>query len=147
MKAIALHQNNILKASSILLILLWSSTGLSKILEFAEFKQQVITILGENMAKPVSIAIPSLELTAAMTIPFGKTRTFGLYLSLILMATFTAYVILVITGYFGPAPCTCGGVITALSWKQHLIVNIILLLIVLYSLFTLKKRKEAAVTP
>jgi len=147
MKATALHQNNILKASSILLILLWSSTGLSKILEFAEFKQQLITILGEDMAKPVSIVIPSLELIAAMTIPFGKTGTLGLYLSLILMTTFTAYVILVITGYFGPAPCTCGGIITALSWKQHLIVNIILLLIVLYSFFNLQKRKEAAVTP
>jgi len=147
MKPTAAHQNNTLKASSILLILLWSSTGLSKILEFAEFKQQLTTILGEDMAKPVSVAIPSLELTAAMTIPFGKTRTFGLYLSLILMATFTAYVILVITGYFGPAPCTCGGIITALSWKQHLIVNLTLLLIVVYSLFTLRKRKGAAVTP
>lgn len=146
MKPTAAHQNNILKASSILLILLWSSTGLSKFLEHTEFAKQVTTILGEDMSKPISIAIPSLELVAAVTISFQKTRTFGLYLSLVLMAAFTAYVILVITGYFGPAPCTCGGIITALSWKQHLAVNIIFLLITLCSLFTLK-RKEAAVTP
>lgn len=142
MKATAAHQNNILKASSILLILLWSSTGLSKFLEHTEFTKQITIILGEDMSKPASIAVPSLELVAAITIPFQKTRTFGLYLSLILMAAFTAYVILVITEYFGPAPCTCGGIITALSWKQHLIVNLILLLIVVYSLFYLKKERR-----
>lgn len=146
MKPTAAHQNNILKASCILLILLWSSTGLSKLLEYSQFTEQITTILGEDLAKPVSITIPSLELIAAMTLPFQKTRTFGLYLSLTLMTAFTAYVILVITGYFGPAPCTCGGIITALSWKQHLAINIILLLITLYSLFILQKRKEAAVT-
>lgn len=147
MKPTATRKNNILKASSILLILLWSSTGLSKILEHTEFTKQISIILGEDLSKPVSIAIPSLELLAAITIPFLNTRIFGLYLSLILMTAFTAYVILVLTGYFGPAPCTCGGIITALSWKQHLIVNLILLLIVVYSLFILQKRKEAAVTP
>jgi len=142
MKPTAAHQNNILKASSILLILLWSSTGLSKILEHTEFTKQITIILGEDLSKPVSIAIPSLELLAAITIPFQNTRTFGLYLSLILMAAFTAYVILVLTGYFGPAPCTCGGIITALSWRAHLAVNFILLLIVVYSLFTLKKERR-----
>lgn len=147
MRGSASYRDNILKLSCILLILLWSSTGLSKLIEYSQFTKQITRILGEEMAKLVSVAIPSLELVAAMTLPFQKTRTFGLYLSLILMAAFTAYVILVLTGYFGPAPCTCGGIITALSWKQHLAVNIILLIIVLYSLFTLQKRKEAAVTP
>lgn len=146
MKPTASHQNHILKACLILLILLWSSTGLSKILGFAEFTRQLIHILGEELSIPASVAIPLLELAAAVTIAFQKTKVFGLYISVFLLTAFTAYVILVLAGYFGPAPCTCGGIITALSWKQHLIVNIILLSITLYSLFTLK-RKEAAVTP
>ncbi|QPH40552.1 MauE/DoxX family redox-associated membrane protein [Pedobacter endophyticus] len=142
MKATAIHQNHIPKASAILLIMLWSSTGLSKILGYTEFTRQLTSILGEQLSLPVSMAVPTVELIAAVTIAFQKTRVLGLYLSLMLLTVFTAYLALVILGYYRTAPCTCGGIITALSWKGHLLVNMILLFLVLYLLLTLKKERS-----
>jgi hypothetical protein len=45
------------------------------------------------------------------------------------MGAFTGYVALVLTGIFGRIPCSCGGIVSALGWGEHLILNIALLTI------------------
>jgi len=146
MKPITFQKQHIISLGYALLILLWSYTGLSKLTDQAAFEKQVITLLSVSHPEPISIGIPVLEVLTAFSLVWNRTRVPGLYLSLLLITAFTAYVALVIAGYFGPAPCSCGGIIAALSWKAHLIVNISILSLVLYLLFH-QNRKEAAVTP
>ncbi|MFD2036380.1 MauE/DoxX family redox-associated membrane protein, partial [Belliella marina] len=68
--------------------------------------------------------LPPIELITAFLLVIPKWRLRGLYLSLLMMATFTAYIAIVMTGIFGRIPCTCGGVVSKLTWSQHLIFNL-----------------------
>lgn len=71
-------------------------------------------------------AIPFSEILTACFLLIPWTRKTGLWLSFLLMLLFTAYL-----GYMlmsgKPLPCNCGGVISALTWKQHLLFNLFFL--------------------
>ncbi|MCX2476930.1 hypothetical protein OQZ33_21530 [Pedobacter sp. MC2016-05] len=140
-------RRNLITLGYALLILLWSYTGLSKIIDHTDFQNQLERIFPSPSAIAIAIGIPILEIAAAVSLAFKSFRTPGLYLSLLLMAIFTIYVYIVVAGYLSKAPCSCGGIISALSWKAHLVINILFLFLVIYLLFTRKKGKEVAVTP
>ncbi|MCX2477198.1 hypothetical protein OQZ33_22885 [Pedobacter sp. MC2016-05] len=140
MKPTTFQKPHLISLAYALLILLWSYTGLSKLIDHAAFEKQVTTLLTEKYPESISIGIPVLEILTAFSLVWNSTRMLGLYLSVLLMTAFTAYVALVIAGHFGPAPCTCGGIISALSWKAHLILNITILSLVLYLLFHQKQK-------
>lgn len=107
-------------------IFLFTYTALSKFFDFKNFTN----ILGQSpLIGKVNIllgwALPLLELMTAVLLFFPKTRLSGLYASLFLMCVFTIYIGYMIT--FAPhLPCSCGGVIRQLTWKQHLLLNILL---------------------
>ncbi|RZM24702.1 MAG: hypothetical protein EOO88_21925 [Pedobacter sp.] len=142
MKPTDFQKQHLIKLAYALLILLWSYTGLSKLIDNAAFEKQVTTLISAEHPKPISIGIPLLEVLTAFSLVWHRTRKLGLYLSLLLMAAFTTYVSLVIAGYFGPAPCSCGGIISALGWKSHLLINITFLCLVLYLLYTKKTERR-----
>ncbi|MFY7839209.1 MAG: MauE/DoxX family redox-associated membrane protein, partial [Lacibacter sp.] len=61
-----------------------------------------------------------------LLMPF--TRKLGLLISTSLVATFTFYLAYMI--FFTPElPCSCGGILKDLNWTEHLILNIVLLVI------------------
>lgn len=111
---------------SILLILLFVYTAVSKLSDFETFR-------GQMKAQPVagwisSIAVwtlPSVEMITGILLTFSRTRLIGLCISLALMLTFTGYVSLALAGAFGTIPCSCGGIIGSLSWQDHLAVNLV----------------------
>jgi hypothetical protein len=47
----------------------------------------------------------------------------ALYASLTLMTIFTAYIIAILQFSY-TIPCSCGGVLSKLSWQTHLVFNI-----------------------
>ena len=93
------------------------------------------------MATLGSWLITFIELCVALLIAWPKTRLKGLYGALALMLLFTGYTVAIL--FFAPyTPCSCGGVISLLSWEQHLIFNIVFLLLsVLGTRMSLKKQK------
>ncbi|MEQ8421197.1 MAG: hypothetical protein RIB64_14400, partial [Arenibacter algicola] len=59
----------------------------------------------------------------------------GFYGVLGLMLLFTGYTVAIV--FFAPyRPCSCGGVISLLSWEQHLVLNAILLLLALMAIWS-----------
>ncbi len=74
-------------------------------------------------------ALPLAEIIAVILLVINTTRLLGLYLSLLLMTLFTGYVLVVLLDLFGRIPCSCGGVIELLGWKEHLVFNVFFLLI------------------
>jgi len=136
----------ILQAIVSLLILLWVYAALSKLTDIDQFtreiKQQHLPLL---TAQTAVWLLPTIELIAATLLIFPKWRRTGLLLSSILMFTFTIYIILVLSGYFKNIPCSCGGVLKQLGWRNHLIFNIFFLVLGIMGIH-LSKRKEDAVT-
>jgi len=93
--------------------------------------------LGRHMIS-ISIAIPGVELITAGLLIIPRTRIYGFIAATVLMALFTIYVGYVIY-YADNQPCSCGGIIRNLTWPQHLVFNIILLLLAISGTILSKK--------
>jgi len=125
-----LQKTNIVdKVSKLLLILLFAYTGSSKLLGHQLFLSQLMQIQMLNtIAAPVSFLLPAVEILTAIFLAIDKMEILGLWLAAFLMTTFTIYVagMLILKSSL---PCTCGGVISSMTWKQHLLFNIFFMLL------------------
>ena len=120
-----MKKNTIVELISSLLMFLFLYTALSKLLEFDKFKYQIgqspfIT----NISWLVIWSIPLAEIITSIFLIFKRTRLAGLYLSFFLLLLFTGYVFIMLR-YSSYLPCSCGGVLSIMSWKQHLIFNLL----------------------
>lgn len=140
------HTSLITEIIGYLLILLFVFAGVTKFMEGDRFFNNLNNspiIPGKAIATILSWAVPILEIVVATLIAWPKTRLKGLYGALGLMILFTLYVAGIV--FFSPyAPCSCGGIITLLSWPQHLILDmgLILLSIIGIKLYMYRKRNE-----
>lgn len=106
-----------------LLVILFIYTGLNKLLDYDSFSFQ----LGrspylQNFSRPVALLLPPAELLVALALIIKRTRLAGFYASFFLMSLFTGYVAIMLSlSYY--LPCSCGGILQALSWQEHLVVN------------------------
>jgi hypothetical protein len=108
---------------SSLLILLFAYTSFSKLLTLDQFSSVLsrMPLIG-NGAGVLAFAIPLAELGIVLLLLFERTRYRGLKLSLALLVLFTIYLLHMVL--FAPhMPCSCGGVISKMSWKQHVLFN------------------------
>lgn len=108
-----------------LLILLFLYAGISKFLDFKRFIDQMNNQPLPNSWTPYLVwGIPLLEITISILLLFEYTRLLALYASLIVMLLFTFYTGIILLHFFPYIPCTCGGVIQKLTWRQHLALNL-----------------------
>jgi uncharacterized membrane protein YphA (DoxX/SURF4 family) len=107
------------------LLLLFLYASLSKFLDFHTFTGEM---LNQPLPHPLSHFliwfIPVTEIGMCIALLFEHTRLFGLYASLGFMTLFTIYSIFILLNFFGRIPCSCGGVIKRLTWKQHVVFNL-----------------------
>lgn len=119
------HQHTILEVSSAAFILLFLYTALSK-------SANIRTTVAVLERTPLFSSFP--EFTAWLTVVaeysitfllfFSRTRKLGMLSSFVLMSSFTIYILYM--KFFVPnLPCTCGGVISKLSWTEHLLFNVL----------------------
>jgi putative oxidoreductase len=71
----------------------------------------------------IAWAVVAIEYIIATLLFLPRTRRLGLKLSFVLMAVFSFYVGFMMF-YLTKLPCSCGGIISKMTWKQHLIFNI-----------------------
>ncbi len=107
----------------------------SKIIDFENFQVQ----LGQSpmlsaFAKYISYAVPIFEVGFSLLLINSRSRMIGLICSYVLMIMFTAY-IYIILNYSSFVPCSCGGLIENLSWKQHIIFNLIFVVLTAIGIF------------
>jgi hypothetical protein len=103
-------------------------------MEFDISKEQLaLTPIFAPIAKILALILPISEIIVALLLFFHRTRKIGLIASLTLMLLFTGYIIYILK-YNTILPCSCGGVIELLSWKQHLILNFSLIILLLTSI-------------
>ncbi len=114
----------IIEIISFMLILLFTYAAVSKLMQW----QQFASALGrmpffKNIPVFMAIGLPTTELIVAGLLFIPRTKIIGFYASLALMLLFTGYL-----GYmvlFVPAlPCSCGGVLSLLTWRQHIVFNL-----------------------
>ena len=144
MKWVQKHKGIIVGTISILFVLLFAYAGLTKFLEGHRFYDNIRNspiLGGETLASLASWMVPLAELAVALLLVRTRTRLLGFYGAMGLMLLFTGYTLAIV--FFAPyRPCSCGGVISLLSWEQHLVLNILLLLLaVLGIVLSLKEQR------
>lgn len=124
--------NNSLAVSVIsgLLIFLWVYAAVSKLGDFQLNHSRMLNqIFPNHIAGILAWAVPASELLISALLLFANTRLVGLYASLFLLISFTVYISLVMGNVFGRIPCSCGGVLEKMSWGQHLIFNMVFIVL------------------
>ena len=122
MKPSTIH--SVIELSAALFILLFVYTATSKLLGMLAFHNTIAQFpLLQRYSLAISWFIPISELIIAVWLFFPLTRILGLYASLGLMTLFTVYIAFAMV-YSSHLPCSCGGVISKMTWKQHLLFNL-----------------------
>jgi len=113
------------------LILLFVYAATSKLLNYGLFRFQLSkSPYLADFAGTISWLLPFTELAVVFLLITVRLRKAGLYASLILMLLFTGY-IFAILNYAEHIPCSCGGVLSHLSWSQHMIFNVLIILLII----------------
>jgi len=108
----------------ILFAVLFVYAAVSKFITIDEFKAQIgksplITYHGWW----ISWFIPSIEVAIAVLLFIPKTQLTALYCAFTLMFIFTIYIGFMLA--FTPTlPCSCGGILSRMGWREHLFFNI-----------------------
>ncbi len=123
------------------LITLFVYAALSKLLSYPVFVAQ---LHAHPMLKPfagfLAWAVPVVELGVAALLVIPETRSVGLYSAAALLLAFTAYLLLMLLSG-KPLPCSCGGLISKLSWSGHVVFNSVFILLSVTGII-LDKRKD-----
>jgi putative oxidoreductase len=108
-----------------LFILLFAYTALDKLLHIKQFIFYLRNFSLFAFAPVFSAwSVVFVEMIIVCFLFFNSTRRIGFLASLCLMLVFTLFI-----GYmlvtFEKLPCSCGGIIKQLSWRDHLIANLV----------------------
>jgi len=128
---------------ALLLVVLFLYTGVSKLMEYSVFKEQIAAspILAP-VAPFIAWALPLVEFAVAVALFIPAWRLWGLYASSVLMLLFTGYIAALLS-FSEELPCSCGGILQEMSWQQHLVFNITFTVLSIVSAILEKKRRKA----
>jgi hypothetical protein len=114
----------IIEIISFLFILLFVYAALTKLLDFENFKVQLANSpILTKISGFIAVFIPATEILTALFLAKSRFRMTALYSSLALMTVFTSYIIAILQFSY-TIPCSCGGVLSRLTWQDHLVFNI-----------------------
>jgi hypothetical protein len=120
-----------------LLVVLFLYTGLTKLIEHTTFRYQLSISpwpLLANWSGFVSWALPAGEVLLALMFVVSAFRTTAFIASAVLFAAFLVYLgVLLSSGK--SLPCTCGGIISAMSWTAHVWFDAVFLLLCLTGIY------------
>jgi putative oxidoreductase len=143
-----MHQNKVsaLKITSdmitVFISVLWFYAAVSKLIDFQHFRDamqkqpftpwfQITLIYG----------LPAVEVCTGLLLIIERRKLTGLYISAALFAAFIAYILLILSKFFGHIPCSCGGLIERMGWTFHLWFNVVFLVFTSISIITSTKEK------
>ncbi|MGN6539847.1 MAG: MauE/DoxX family redox-associated membrane protein [Ginsengibacter sp.] len=112
-----------------LFILLFAYAAFSKLLGLSQFRSALSNapLIG-RYATVFSLLIPVLELVVVILLILPRTVATGLIGATSLLIAFTGYLVLMVLTDPN-LPCSCGGIIQQLSWKQHIVFNVFFIIL------------------
>jgi len=124
------------------LALLFTYASFSKLMDYDRFVFQMhLSPFGpiKNNAGLLAVFVPISECAIVLLLLAPKTRLIGVYASLLVLSLFELYILWMLFSGL-QLPCTCGGIISKMSWKGHLLFNAFFISIALF--YALLRRKN-----
>jgi uncharacterized membrane protein YphA (DoxX/SURF4 family) len=120
--------------------LLFVYAAISKVIDFENFQVQLAqSPLLSAYSGFISYAVIIVELLLAMFLCLPNYQQLALYGALGLMSAFTIYIFLILN-YSDFVPCSCGGILEKLGWTEHLIFNIVVVLLAFVAILYKEKK-------
>jgi uncharacterized membrane protein YphA (DoxX/SURF4 family) len=133
---------NILDIILVLFAVLFVYAAVSKLLTYDEFKTQIAkSPLIMNHGWWISWTIPSIEIAIAAMLFIPKQQLLALYGSFTLMFIFTIYIAFMLV-YTPDLPCSCGGILSAMGWKEHLVFNLVFTLLAIVGIVLVNRQRK-----
>lgn len=126
---------------SAFLILLWVYAAVSKMIDFNFFVYSLHESHHVEKGSTVAVVIIIIELFVAACLFWPKLNYAGLCMSAILLIGFTGYIIYMMIN-MPRLPCNCGGIIKTLSWRGHILLNVVFLLFAVTGIILIKAKKK-----
>jgi uncharacterized membrane protein YphA (DoxX/SURF4 family) len=134
MKTAPKFTNKIIAFISYLFVFLFIYAAISKLLDYNDFSIKIgQSPLLSPFAGYVAIGVPVIELIIALGLLLPSWRITSLFASLCLMTAFTVY-IFIILNFSSFVPCSCGGILEKLGWTEHLIFNLVFVVLAIIGL-------------
>ncbi|WP_244862643.1 MauE/DoxX family redox-associated membrane protein [Pedobacter heparinus] len=125
-----------------LFVLLFLYAATSKLMDYQKFQLQISkSPIITDFASILAWGVPGLEIVISIMLLINRTVMLGLYAAFTLMLLFTLY-IYAILNYSDNIPCSCGGVLQRMTWDQHLIFNIVFVILGLIGILLQTKINE-----
>lgn len=138
MKTTAKFNTTVIAIISYLFVFLFIYAAISKLLDYNDFSIKIgQSPLLSPFAGYVAIGVPVLELVIALGLLLPNWRITSLFASLCLMTAFTVY-IFIILNFSSFVPCSCGGILEKLGWTEHLIFNLVFVVLAIIGLMLSK---------
>jgi len=104
-------------------VLLFVYAAVSKLSDVQKFKVE----LGKSPLLAPFVAyvfwlVPLTEIGISVLLSIKRTQLQALYMAFGLMVVFTAYIITILN-FSEYIPCSCGGILQNMGWRQHLFFN------------------------
>lgn len=123
-----------------LLIIIFLYTTYHKLIDLKTFEESLLrSKLLSDFSVFLKYLIPILEIIIIIFLFIDKYIMLGLYSSLLLLSTFTIYLISLnnFSIFYG---CSCGGVFNQMSFFEHIIANAFLILLNVLGIFMYNKK-------
>lgn len=138
-------KNKILLIFRFLLVVLFGYTAFHKLIDLHLFRQTLMksTLIEENQINFLLYFVPAIEILTILLLISNK-YIHGLYMSLLLMTTFTIYLV-VLNNFSFYKGCSCGGIFNEMSYLEHIIINISFIIISLASILLYSEKETERV--
>jgi hypothetical protein len=138
---LTIKKETLLEIISFLLVLLFVYTAVSKLVDYATFKHQLSqSPFITDFSNEIAWSIPAGEILIALALLYKPVRLLGLYGSLFIMTMFTAYIFAMLRFSYD-IPCSCGGVLSKMTWGQHFWFNLFFVSLSIVGIVLEVKRK------
>ncbi|WP_068247739.1 MauE/DoxX family redox-associated membrane protein [Hydrotalea flava] len=134
-----MNQNIIFKlvyifSSVLIFVFLYSS--LQKIIDFDNFISTLSKspFLYNKFIKETGIFIILIEIAIVLLLISNRLKVWGFLFAFLVLLLFNGYIILMLV-YSPYLPCSCGGFIEELTWRQHIVFNFVLIIFSLCGYF------------
>ena len=118
-----MKRTTIVEIISLFLLSLFLYAAISKVMDYTLFKEQLSdSPIMKPIAGLVAWLLPTVEFAVVLLLIVPRWRLKGLYASLGLLIVFTIYIVSMLA-FSDHLPCSCGGLLEQLSWKQHVFFN------------------------
>lgn len=113
----------IMEVISALFILLFVYAAFSKLQDFEKFRVELgKSPLLNAFAGLTAVLVPLVELVIVVLLMLKRFQYIALYAAFSLMMLFCAYIVAILK-FSDYIPCSCGGILQNMTWRQHLYFN------------------------